>query len=902
MRIQMLRLKGYSGISSGLLRDEITIDFSSSLHKICLIKGATGSGKSTILEAITPLPNDNNMLDPTQQAEKEIIFNNGIRILIIHPLSNKGERATTKAYIYENGINLNPNGNVTSYKEIVFDKLELDSNFEALSKLSTRDRGLADKTPAIRKKYVANIIDSVEVYNNIYKTLTKHSSTLKSMLQSIVAKMDSIGDKKTLDENIKALENLVKEYEKKKDEVSFNNASALAIVTTLDPDGSIMSNYNTLVNRQAINQNQIEVCNNALSSHSNSFHGDIKIATDYRNGLERQIAKLQSDIKNKENGLNSLIDRSDIENENLNKKITKLKKLTDDANYDVLVSNIQSVENELKMIEDFFNQIHMKDAIALSSDEYKSGINILNKIIDMIRVLMEKMGPLTSEERSGILHGATVEITAIRDEEFHTISLFNNNISEINKLIAEQEGKLSVYANLKQRPDNCKIDDCPFIKSALEIIEDPQQVIDKLREDLAFNRKMIEKCNREIEHYNEAIEISRMKDDLFMTICSNEFILSKLPGVDILIKNNDLIDFLCNRISSNDLIPSFTPLYENINKAYMFDQYKKLKQQLEKLYNQRAIFESKHDIIDEINEDIDRIRSNLRDISDTITKEQQSIYALKDQLVQCEQDLNHTNSIIKMIEAKDMAERDYAETQSKLDNLSSDIIKIRDANATIAATRETLEEINNSLKPVREDLNRNVYNRKRLEEYREEMSVYKDRYEKTETVKEFTSPTKDGIQLLFMEIYMNNILSTANNLLSKVFNGQFMLQPFVINGDEFRIPCVGNRLMNDDISSMSTGQICMISMILSFSILYNSSSKYNIIKLDEIDGGFDTDNRSSFINILNEIIGILGCEQCFLISHNEEIQYSSTDMILLRTNSDNRDYGDANVIFDVRNN
>ena len=105
--------------------------------------------------------------------------------------------------------------------------------------------------------------------------------------------------------------------------------------------------------------------------------------------------------------------------------------------------------------------------------------------------------------------------------------------------------------------------------------------------------------------------------------------------------------------------------------------------------------------------------------------------------------------------------------------------------------------------------------------------------------------------------------------------------------------------MNDDISSMSNGQICMISMILNFSILVNSSSKYNIIKLDEIDGGLDTESRTNFITVLNEIMDILGCEQCFLISHNEEIQYSSTDMIVLKTSSESSYYGDANIIFDA---
>jgi DNA repair exonuclease SbcCD ATPase subunit len=240
------------------------------------------------------------------------------------------------------------------------------------------------------------------------------------------------------------------------------------------------------------------------------------------------------------------------------------------------------------------------------------------------------------------------------------------------------------------------------------------------------------------------------------------------------------------------------------------------------------------------------------------------------------------------------------DANNELKKISTDMKKLTDARSVLYAADSSIEEINNSIKPTREELNKLKFNKQKLEEYTEEMEVYKSRYEKTETVKKYTSPTGEGIQLIFMDMYMHDILTMANTLLAKLFNGQFMLQPFVINGDEFRIPCVGNRLMNDDISSMSTGQICMISMILSFSILFNSASNYNILRLDEIDGGLDTDNRIKFIEILNEVMDILGCEQCFLISHNEEIQYSSTDMILLRTNSENLDYGNANIIFDIR--
>ena len=62
----------------------------------------------------------------------------------------------------------------------------------------------------------------------------------------------------------------------------------------------------------------------------------------------------------------------------------------------------------------------------------------------------------------------------------------------------------------------------------------------------------------------------------------------------------------------------------------------------------------------------------------------------------------------------------------------------------------------------------------------------------------------------------------------------------------------------------------MISMILSFAILSNSSTDYNILKLDEIDGGLDTENRIQFIGLLKQLIVMVGCEQCFLISHNME--------------------------------
>ena len=47
-----------------------------------------------------------------------------------------------------------------------------------------------------------------------------------------------------------------------------------------------------------------------------------------------------------------------------------------------------------------------------------------------------------------------------------------------------------------------------------------------------------------------------------------------------------------------------------------------------------------------------------------------------------------------------------------------------------------------------------------------------------------------------------------------------------------------------------------------------SLDKYNIIILDEMDGALDKDTRPLFNQLLEKQLNMIGCEQCFVISHN----------------------------------
>ena len=219
-------------------------------------------------------------------------------------------------------------------------------------------------------------------------------------------------------------------------------------------------------------------------------------------------------------------------------------------------------------------------------------------------------------------------------------------------------------------------------------------------------------------------------------------------------------------------------------------------------------------------------------------------------------------------------------------------------NSKSESYMKELEGLNLKLIPsTTDEINKNRYKMVLFYEYQKEFKEFSEKFGRIETIKKYASPTT-GIQTLFMQMYLNNMITTSNKLLSLLFGGNYVLYPFVVNENEFRIPCSGKGLMNDDISSMSTSQICMISMIISFALLHQSSGVYNIVKLDEMDGGLDQENRVQFIVLLRQMMNTLGYEQCIMISHNSELSTADTDVILLRNNDTERIQG--NIIYDFR--
>ena len=902
MRFASIYLSNYIGIYNGMGLNEIHIDLSKCRNRMLIIRGDNGSGKSTLFKAMNLFPDGNDSFIPGLPARKEIILEDNqtlYKLVFIHNIKSNGDRDTTKAYITKTfndmAVELNENGNVSSYKDIIYSELGLDANFVALSQLSNDDRGLADKKPAERKRFVNSIISSLDTYNNIYKTLTKRSSNYKSMINGIVAKLSVLGDEKTLADNLEAIEQKINNIQDLKDKAVSELAKQQSLVSLLDPDGSIKSIESSVTAELELAQKNSDsvqsVIDNLMKSNNIS-------STDFKKTLnELQNKRNDLSIENQisRNTIETLMSQKEAEAVELDKKSKKLASLQNEYNYDILTEKVKELKSELdKISAELKSKVGIEDIMSITKDEYILALETL-KDLDVYISTFKSYNDFSIIQSIINEYLETSQIPQIKNSDIYKNSIeeYSCKLMEIDKMKADILSKMDLLDRLKLRPKSCVDDNCEFIKGALDFAnQNPKEKIDELdKESDKLNRK-ISLSKEEIkynESYNDAVNQFSV---IVREVNKNGGILSKLPNGDMFINKPVFFD----RLISGYSFDYMKSIYEYIDLANLFDVYKSTRSVYDKCIAELKSFEGKTEMIESIISDINSINDVLTDIANRIEP-------LRDDINKRENEI----SIIKDLEGtyltlieKSEEKKEYQEKINKCrDILLENSRKINEINAAISKMQSISENINTlsySLEPLMKDRDKISHSVQMMQDYLIERDELQKNYDFIEVLKHYSSPTT-GIQLVFMELYMGKIISLANELLSLLFNGQFVIQPFVINESEFRIPCLGKGYMNDDISSMSSAQISMISMILSFALLHHSSSKYNIIKLDEIDGPLDYNNRIYFTDVLNNIMNIMGTEQCIIISHNSELQVDNSDVILLKHDIQNNEFNRGNIIW-----
>lgn len=902
MRIKSIKLTNYIGIYNGMGLNELYINFDNGRHKTVVIKGKNGSGKSTLFSTLHPLPDSNSSLIPNLPAEKNIVISDNdiiFNILIKHPIKDNGERATTKAYIEKicpisGKLQLNPNGNVSSFKEILFSEFSLDPNFVSLSQLSGDDRGLADKTPAERKKFVNSIINNLSVYNDIHKSLTKRSSVFKSMMNTLVSKIDSIGDREKLKLTLVSLENRLNGLMNEKEIYISQLANSKSKISILDPDGSIQNTYDMIYKELIAINNEIESIDNKIkvSLKKLKLSEDIKkeeLSVMY-NDIKDICLKLETDTTILESEISVLLSNRESESKSLQTKNARLLSLQSDNNYEDIDTEISNTRLKINSYMTMLKEVGIRDLDSISRDEYILGLNTLKEIKDSIDVF-----------RSSSEYSITSEaIKNIKNNIYPDINIIDEEIEKIDKEIDFFKEKVRKYtilsevaSKLEYRPKECTIDNCSFIEDSLKAsLENPQSAMIVFNSEIdvlnAKRLKLVEYRNE----CNKIIDCMNYLKSLCRNIEKSAIILDKLPISNIFKNRNDLLQGILEGHSFEEI----DILYNFIDYANIIDECKLEIIKLKELESDYKVYKSKSIILKDLILDIEELDTKINELSIKITSSNETIKDNKIKLVQYKTVLKELEVILSLVDNKEYLELNTKhELNSKFNVIKSSIIEIKEQIQIVNNLESKLKEINKQIPPIIEDRDKINHGLSLLSEYERDLELYKTKYKKIEIIKKYSSPNK-GIQTLFMELYMNKTLSMANELLGLLFDGEYILGQFEINESEFRIPCIGSGLTNNDISSMSTSQICMISMILSFVMLQQSSTKYNILKLDEIDGGLDTRNRLQFLHVLEELMVMLNVEQCIMISHNTEMDLSNCDIIQLKLN-EGEVINDGNIIF-----
>lgn len=868
MKILYVKLENYIGIFNGRGDNVLEIDLSHTTTPIIVIKGHNGSGKSTLLKALNPMPDSNDQFIPGAEAKKTLVYQINtdiVRIEYLYPVKKDGSRATTKAQVFKNNEPLNLTNNVSDAKEIIYTLFKLDSSFLALSQLTSTDRGLADKRPSERKIFVNSSISGIEEYNNMYKVINKKFSMYKSLINSVVSKINKIGNKQELDISFNRVNRMLEEIIKERDTAL---ASVAKIQAKLDENNAkeLVDKYNSL--ESEIYEKNVKV--KQLSDELKDINPDLVTHNMIElRKIEKskaiELATLNEEIKNTQALKDSLSKEMNELNSNIQKKIAERNTY---ISTEISTEEMNAYDDAVKELNIIHQDIHTAGLNISDKTEIQNLNELFTFIIDKLQFITDGLNSIDYEMGFDFIlkNKHNEETWRIAQDLRNEINSLTMQVNETNLQMSLLESLVEKSEKLKLRPASCKDNTCIFIKDAFEAAKQkPNDELIKLQQKNEKTSNTLKEKQKQLEVINDCIELKNRFDVIYNKICSYEFLLNKVDLHDL-----TSIDFLVS-IARTGNYKMIKETRDKINVLYNLLELKENYEKTVDLYKDAIDEYNKNkSIIDSINMDIDSSKEKLQDVSKEYSLKSSKVNELETTISKLEPMVNKLSTYIEIkLPELEMVTNQIQELRNNKESLRQRVMQVEEINKDLESSSNIVDQINARYNDILKQRDILSYNKIMIEKYLEELADYKSKYEKLETIRYYVSPTT-GIQTVFMGAYMNNIILKANELLSLIFNGQFVIQPFVINESEFRIPCLGSGILNDDISSMSTSQICMISMIISFAMLANADTDYNILKLDEIDGGLDPDNRSQFISLLNSLIQIVDCEQCFLISHNME--------------------------------
>lgn len=854
MKICELVLENFEGIYVAMHTTYIRLDLRTSKNRICLITGPNGHGKTVLLSQLNPFATlgtlDERDALPLIMKDKSghkkiIILDNGNEYEIDHFYTPTKTSHSVKSYIKKNGEELNPNGNVTSFKERVKDELDMEQDYMKLIRLGNNVVNMIDLKSAERKTFMSKRLEDVNVYLVYFKKINSELNALKTMISMV---MDKI--KKTN----------IDDYDEAKDTLKTRKSELDSIESSIIDISDEIGKTNYQLSQIPIDaENRLrdsEKKLNKLLKNDNSFETLESLRHKERLLSESIIA----DKERKKNLQESLslyletIDRSRTDIDNTTSKINRL----------ITESDLEGLENIIKTLE-----IEVRD----SEVKYKKygDINYTKKDIeDLLVFLKERQEILNTTYEFG--NGPIKKVVDLMLKDKNVKDYIEDHLIKETELEEIESGRLLISKLVKQFsgkiPKSCH-GNCGLFELWNILISFSNPVKDK------------DSVGKEFYSYM-SLAYANIKNVL-LSFTDKKELFEKIPDD---IKEDFRVENILNKIRSTEWIYDREKIFNELTFITEYENYLKAKETLEEKKRELSnlIKTSPLGVLESLLKESEK---TLDEYLNRFSETKESIKSLEGDIRKNEALLDDLKDLIELVERKTELETVYNESKEQVE-LKKSLLENKFKQETL------LSSWLNEKKRLQSVISTLSYNLEQLKQYKKELKVYQKFFDDWTILKESLS-SNTGIPLIFIDLYLKKAKAIVNSLLDQIYGGKVFVENFDITSDSFTIPFNKDGKTISDIRYASQGEKSFFSIALSFAISYESMSRYNIMLLDELDSVLDETNRSNFISILEKLIEMINAEQIFVISHNNMFSMYPVDVISV-INSKNDDNKMANYI------
>lgn len=847
MKINYIILENFSNIDTSMDAYKIKIDFTKAKNKIILLVGPNGSGKTSLLSLLTPFAtvggldvrNSSNLILEGKNGYKEIeVSNNGDVYLIKHFYTpKKPDGHSVKSYIMKNGVELNVNGNVTSFKDWVKEELHVEMDYLKILRLGANVTSIIESSETERKTFMNKLLEDADIYLTFYKKVNNNLKQLKEMISHSVDKQKKLGitSIENVKDNIKRYEEQLGFKQKEYELISGNISISQHVIDSIEDKYNLKSRMNTL--QKKLTKMQYILDKKDYESTDPSFYSN-KIIELEKDNIARQTSITASELI-------------------INNNLTRLNELYDtkrelEIQYDKefnSATEIKSMEDEISKINVTIHEIEK----GLSGD--KPCITKV-EMEDFVIFLKRTQQQLNRTYEFG--KGAVCNVVELMKKERNVMQYINNQMVDIQ---TNENTDLFLH-RLKERfdfvmsdiPDSCNENKCKARQLYIQLAnifntnEDRETKLDTtMLQSMELVYQNIISILSEYHHYTDLIE--------------------KLPKD---IKKGFLLKNVYQNIAENKPIYNeerINNLLALITEYHMLDELEEKKEYMINIINKFKKYSNLEHIMTQ-----HTITNNS--IEDCINKNEE----LKKDIFKNKEIIDENNRTIEI----------YSEIYDsfvKYDEIDLELKKITNDWETLESNTKELKNLNIDILRIKQEidnLNKKIQDLKlSLAQYKDlqkDLNIYSHVFEEMTLVKESLSSTK-GIPLRFVKNYLGNTEEITNELLDIAFNGKIYIDKFKITQNEFTIPFYNKGKLLRDVKYASQGETSFISIALAFALASQTMNEYNIMLLDEIDSTLDIRFKEKFIKILENQIERINAEQCFFITHGNMFSSYPVDVI-----------------------